>query len=132
MKLYLAGPMTGCSVDTMSGWRDQIVEDFARTAPNIECLSPLRGSMCEGERAEFYRDCWDIQQSDVVLANLENTTRVSIGTVMELMYARLLGKYVIAVLDERHDHLFVRECVCYRADTPAQAKAHIVTSFGGK
>ncbi len=114
----------------MNNWRDQAEAILNREC--FQCLSPLRGSMGAGERAEFYRDKWDIEHSDVILVNLSDSDRVSIGTVMEMMHAHDKGKYVVAVLDKRHDHLFTRECASYLAPTLEVAVAHIIESFGGK
>lgn len=99
---------------------------------SLGTLSPLRGSLVSGARAEFYRDWWDIQHADIVLVNLGATTHVSIGTVCEMMLAKALHKYVVAILDRRHDHLFTRECTSYRASDLDDAIQHIRSSFGGK
>lgn len=130
MRVYLAGGMTGCSPEQMGGWRDDATE--ALEAVGFQVLSPLRGSLgFAGERAEFYRDMWDIKKSDIVLSNLADTPRVSIGTVMEMQCAWDHHKYVVAILDERHDHMFTREVTSYRADNLGQALAHIIESFKG-
>ena len=129
MIVYLAGPMTGCSEAAMSQWRDDVQH---RLSADFTILSPLRGNMVNGDRAEFYRDWWDINKADLLLVYLGQSTCVSIGTVCEMMLAKALGKYVVAVLDSRHDHLFTRECTSYRAPTLSVALEHIRTSFGGK
>lgn len=130
MIVYLAGPMTGCTCGVMSEWREKAAKRLKQAGFRV--LSPLRAGGVElvGARAEFYRDCHDIRNCDIVLVNLGDTSRVSIGTVMEMMQAYLQGKYIVAVLDDVHDHLFTREVTSYRAASLLLAVDHIVDSFG--
>jgi nucleoside 2-deoxyribosyltransferase len=64
----------------------------------------------------FARDKWMVQQADIILADLSPSgDRVSIGTMMEIAWANLLGKMVIVVLPDGniHDHLFVLEAATH-------------------
>ena len=129
MRVYLAGGMTDCTMEEMTGWRN-IATSTLKDA-GFEVLSPLRGTMgAAGERAEFYRDMWDIKNCDVVLAYLAETRERSIGTLMEIQAAWDHQKYIVAVLDDRHDHMFTREETSYRAVDLIDALGHIVESFG--
>ena len=65
--------------------------------------------------AIFERDKWMVQQCDIVYCNLttipkDQTPRVSIGAMMEIAWASLLGKHtVLAVNHEIYNHAFVKE-----------------------
>jgi nucleoside 2-deoxyribosyltransferase len=61
--------------------------------------------------AIFGRDQWMVQQCDIILADLLDSTRVSIGTMYELAWASILGKHTLVIMDEDnlHQHSFVLE-----------------------
>lgn len=61
--------------------------------------------------AIYERDKWMVSQSDVVYVNLTGMERNSIGCMMELAWASLLGKHTIVVMekDNPHRHAFVLE-----------------------
>lgn len=122
--VYLAGPITGLSYGQTVDWR----EDFASRLPNwIIPLSPMRGKAYlkhEAEIADKYddavmstakaittRDRWDVQRSDVMVANLLGAERVSIGTMIELGWADSARVPIVLVMEERnpHNHAIVRE-----------------------
>jgi nucleoside 2-deoxyribosyltransferase len=127
--VYLAGPITGCTNDEMQNWRLDVTDRLRLHSFRI--LNPCRPGVKGDEQAQFHRDCQDVRMSDIVLANLGDTKIVSIGTVMELMHAHDHGKHVVAIVDERHDHLFVRNCLSKRAADLPNALWHIIESYGG-
>lgn len=53
-----------------------------------------------------------VQNSQVIFVNLIDTTMVSIGSIMELAWADLLGIHSVVVLQEHniHRHPFVVDC----------------------
>lgn len=57
----------------------------------------------------FGRDIFDVRQCDVLLANFEGASKLSIGTCMEIQRGFDLGKYVLTVLEpgSLHDHPFI-------------------------
>lgn len=122
MKVYLAGPITGCTYDGAVEWRDEL--GWRGETSQWELVSPMRGkavfapaaldepltSTFDDDGAAVARDLWDIRRADVVLVNLLGAERVSIGTMCELGYAHALGKLIVVVLEDAdviHDHLFV-------------------------
>lgn len=125
MKVYLAGPIDGLTHDETVGWRFDVsnrLEDLGYT-----CFSPMRGKGYLKDAGVLYgsydafpmstaqglfrRDCWDVSQADVVLANLDDAKKVSIGSCMEIMRAYDLGKYIVTVMKpgDLHDHPFIRQ-----------------------
>lgn len=135
--VYLAGPITGLSFDNCINWR----EWFIRGLPSqIVGLSPLRGKdYLEGEeevkhqyadwvlsteRGLTTRDYNDVKRSELIVANLFGAKTVSIGTVMEIAWARAMQKPVILIMEKEgnlHDHPMIRDSVGYRVETLDEA-----------
>ena len=146
-KVYLSGPITGLTYgEARYGWR----EDFESllVATDIEVLSPMRheGHLAEikGPLDKHYpthlfshakmivaKDYLDIERSDIVVANFMGATKVSIGTINEMGYARKAGKPIIVIMEDEgnvHDHPFVRENAAVVVNNLEDA-ATIVTSL---
>lgn len=140
-KVYLAGPITGLDYDGAQDWR-RAAEEFL-AAWDIEGMSPMRGKKYleavgiieatsygqpDGEWALSSasgftsRDHGDCMKADVILANFEGATRVSIGTVLEVAWAHAYRKQLIVVMDENnvHWHAMIRELAGYVVPTLAQ------------
>lgn len=94
MRVYLAGPINGCSDEEAFGWRR---EATAKLSPSCEILDPMardyRGSEVGNEAQIVEGDKADIDSADVVLIN---ALRSSWGTAMEVLYAYDRKKRVIA------------------------------------
>ena len=117
-KVYLAGPITGGSYGGVTGWRDEIKRILGDV--NIIGFSPMRHKeylLKEKEIADNYnqhymstitainiRDCNDVKTSDAILVNFIGATKVSIGTVMEIAWARAFGIPVIIAIDDQNVH----------------------------
>ena len=101
MRVYLCGPMTGCTDEEAGGWRkaaaarlseygivslDPMDRDYRHTKYDDDPESVLPDLVEE--------DKIDIEMSDVVLVNY---TKVSVGTSMEIMLAWQRAKRVIVV-----------------------------------
>lgn len=124
--VYLSGPISGETYeDARFGWRKYVAD---RMSPGIRVLSPMRheghlaeiAGTLEKEYPEHFfsqprvlveKDYLDIQRSDIMLVNLLDAKRVSIGSMVEIGMAYALGRKVIVVLDkgDMHDHPFVTE-----------------------
>jgi nucleoside 2-deoxyribosyltransferase len=125
MKIYLAGPITGKSFDeVINRYREKtsMLVDFG-----YEVLSPMtaKGGLkgvsafvstgqdgpVANDHSIFERDRWMVSQADVVLADLSNAVRVSIGTTMELAWASYLNKHTVLVMQygNVHDHAFIKQ-----------------------
>jgi len=136
--LYLCGPITGTTFTESTTWRDLVSGELK--ASGIDCLSPLRGKdylkdlgVLEQQYLDFplstgkaivHRDRWDVMRADAVLANFLDASRVSIGSVMEIAWANMMHKPVIAVMEKTgnpHDHAFLLEAVSVRVETLQEA-----------
>lgn len=126
-KVYLAGPITGSSYEEVTDWRETTKEHLKlmseKSVQPIVGYSPMRGKAYlskEDKICDSYedttmssvkginiRDFNDCKTSDVVLVNLLGATRVSIGTVMEIAWARAFKIPIVIVMEKEgnlHDH----------------------------
>lgn len=84
-KVYLAGPMDGCTEDECHGWRDT----FSKAHPDLGCLDPTVRSYTDPFGDKEYitlveADLDDIRKADALLAYVWKTSG---GTSMELVWA---------------------------------------------
>jgi nucleoside 2-deoxyribosyltransferase len=143
--VYLAGPITGCSFGEAVDWR----EEFAEALPvNIVGMSPMRGKdylkhldeipcdcdeigILSGPKAVVTRDYNDCTRCDCIVVNLLGAERVSIGTVMEIAWAKAFDVPVVLVMEKEgniHDHIMIQECCGFRTDNLESARS-IVTAI---
>jgi hypothetical protein len=85
-RVYLGGPINGCTDDEAHGWRQKFVEKLQ--APHFECIDPMRRDY-RGREDECYQeiidgDLADIDVSDVVVLY---KWQISEGTAQEGFYA---------------------------------------------
>lgn len=94
MRIYLAGPINGCTDAQATGWREQA----KALLEGHDLLDPMsrdyRGIEAENVAAIVESDKEDIDQSDVLLMYFE---RPSVGTSMEVLYAWERFKIIIVV-----------------------------------
>jgi nucleoside 2-deoxyribosyltransferase len=126
MNIYLAGPIAGCTYKGATDWRKKFAERALELGYNVyspmrgkEFLSRIRRLRTHGydnptstDKALVRRDSFDVERADVVLANLLGAERVSIGTMFELAWGYMLGKFVLVVMahdDKLHSHAFVEQ-----------------------
>lgn len=122
--IYLAGPISGLSWSEASSWR---VRASYLLAP-LRVLDPLRGKEFLFEEKVLkhsyedlhplvsaenivQRDLEDVRNCQAVLVNFLGARQVSIGTCVEIGYAKALGKEVVTVLDQSnpHNHPFITQ-----------------------
>ncbi len=137
LKMYLAGPITGCSYGECTDWREYV----ANQLPEIECLSPMRAKKyLEGHanifkcyqgddwfkkamssaRGIMSRDHWDCKRCDILFVNFADAKSVSIGTCMEVAWC-YGEKPIVAVVDNWHDHAMINEAITHPAPSVEQA-----------
>lgn len=95
MKVYLAGPIQGCTDEQCKAWREHVktllpdtLDPMSRDYRGIELESFVE--IVEGDKA-------DIDESDVVLVNFPSP---SAGTCMEMIYAWERHKKVVVVIPQ--------------------------------
>jgi len=118
MKVYLAGPITGYDYGTVTSWRDDVKDHLKEHG--IQGYSPMRGksylskeemiadsysdytmSSITGINVRDYNDC---KTSDAILVNLLGASKVSIGTVMEIAWARAFQIPVVIIMGKGNIH----------------------------
>ena len=147
--VYLAGPISGCSYNGCTEWRDGATAVLRQNG--IIGLSPMRAkdylaglesissdgkdyahmSVLSLPRGVTTRDRYDTQRSNVVLMNLLGTTKVSIGSMIELGWADSARVPVVLVMEESgnvHEHMMVSEVIGYRVTT-IQDAIHVCKSI---
>ena len=127
--VYLAGGISGLTYDEAVAWRTEVKQ---KVGPNIKTLSPMRGKENLGTavgnptlkdkyeenpltsaKGINQRDYFDVKRSDVLFVNLLGAKQVSIGTVMEVAWARAFEIPVVLVMEEGNIHthsMFLYPC----------------------
>lgn len=122
--VYLAGPITGQTLEGAKDWRAIAREYLA--AFGVHTYDPLRGkaylNSIIGENGTYgdqydtvhpmssghgitHRDRWDVRRADLVFVNLVPAPeKVSIGTVMEIAWADAAGVYTLVAMEEANIH----------------------------
>lgn len=132
--VYLSGPISGCIFRQCTSWRNYVTKELEKSPYLFKCFSPLRGKemlhkigVIEDKSVQsgnftgmdklkttdqfiMTRDFYDTINCDAVFVNLLRTTRVSIGTVMEIAWAFERRKPIILCmeLENIHDHPMIR------------------------
>jgi nucleoside 2-deoxyribosyltransferase len=96
MKVYLCGPINGCTDNEAKGWRESAKELLT----NCEVYDPMvrdyRGRELEPGIAKeiVENDKLDVQACDALLVMYE---KPSVGTSMEVLFAHQLAKLIVLV-----------------------------------
>ena len=146
-KVYLCGPIRGLSYDEAIGWRNKTREKLGPLG--FECLSPMRNKQLISSEEKitdsydnlsggyssheiFARDRFDVSQSDIILANFLNRKVTIIGSLFEIAWGYLLGKYIVVVVqkDSIYHHPFIREAASAMFEDLDEAVDYIAATFG--
>lgn len=130
IKVYLAGPMSGIT-PRQQQQRDEecidtIHDKLSTKKLEFKFFSPMRGKnsslTSEGiygphnresgewlDRYIYERDRRDVENCDVIFVRLDGARTVSIGTVSEIAWAKLLRKLIVIVMEpgNPHEHTFI-------------------------
>ncbi len=137
--IYLAGPMEHVSIEDAKGWRTIATETFDRHnwlngERTIVTLDPTRRVHSFEPRYMkriFELDMRDINESDLILANLDNPKVAKHGTAMEVFYASyVLRKPVVAFkADASTIHPFFESLVTEWRSTVDKACETIINEY---
>jgi nucleoside 2-deoxyribosyltransferase len=89
-KVYLCGPINGCTDDEANWWRKNIKDYCIRSIDPM--IRDYRGKEHQDYREIVDLDKRDVRKCDVVLVNY---VKPSVGTSMEVFYAWTIGKPVV-------------------------------------
>jgi nucleoside 2-deoxyribosyltransferase len=130
--IYLAGPMEHVSIEDAKGWRDIATKLLQQADQKV--LDPTRrvhDFQPKYMKRIFELDLRDIQESDLILVNLDNPTVAKHGTAMEVFYASyVLRKPVVAFkADASTIHPFFESLVTEWRSTVDKACETIITEY---
>jgi nucleoside 2-deoxyribosyltransferase len=128
--VYTAGPITGCDYNGCTEWREWVKNNVDG---QIATISPMRGKQFIKERSGYgigvsplasvkginTRDYFDVQRCDAVFVNFRGASKISIGTVMEIAWARAFNKPVVCVMEKNniHNHSMLNYACGYIVET---------------
>ena len=124
MRCYLAGFICGTKLEECSSWRKRIRMHFAQKSwDDLIFFDPMNGQAIStittdglkssvDPQALFHRDYRAIQESDLIIVNLNTfgETRTPTGTICEIALAWEMKKPIIIITDEMQykAHPFLR------------------------
>jgi nucleoside 2-deoxyribosyltransferase len=93
MKVYLCGPINGCTDEECKDWREEAKRHCAET------IDPMVRDY-RGRETECYREIVELDKRDVDSCDalLVNHPKPSVGTAMEILYAWERGKRIVVVV----------------------------------
>lgn len=147
--VYMAGPITGLNFKGATDWRHYVADELAKAG--IKALSPLRGKeylaslpilsghgkeyahmgVLSSSRGVMTRDRFDATRCDVLLANLLDYPKVSIGTTMEIAWADQKRTPIVCAMEESgnpHEHMMINEAIGFRVPTLDEA-IHVIKAI---
>lgn len=94
MKVYLCGPINGCTDAEASNWREEVKVHFPKA------IDPMKRDY-RGVEDTAYREIVDLDKRDVQNADaiLVNYIKPSVGTSMEVFFAWTIGKPIVVWCD---------------------------------
>lgn len=94
MKIYLCGPINGCTDEECKDWREEVKRHFSTD----QCVDPMRRDY-RGREAECVKELVELDKIDVLMSDmiLVNYDKPSVGTSMEVLYAHMHQKYILVV-----------------------------------
>jgi len=147
MIVYLGGPIRGLAYDSAIAWRVEAEKKLGENG--FICLSPMRnkelikteekitdsydGLKGYSSKDIFNRDKFDIFQSDILLFNFLSHKVSIIGSLFELAWGHLLGKYCVLVVSDESiyaKHPFIRESASIVFSKMEDAVDYIVKCYG--
>lgn len=132
--IYLAGGMTGCSLDEQKDWRVNVESSIKYDYAYEYNFKPvffnpvIRYNMVnpshKTEREPFDYDLYNLRKSDLVIVNFNKPD--SLGTAMELAIAHELRIPVVALNENGYElHPWLVECTTRICDTIDELIAHV-------
>jgi len=99
IKIYIAGKVSKESYFNTHYWRDAFCEELARKSGykiiNLDPTKYPKGFDENNAKLMFGRDCYMIQQADIVIVNL--TDDISVGGSQEMLIAKHYKKPLIGI-----------------------------------
>lgn len=143
LKIYLAHPMSGLHFKEINTYYKETRDPLKKLGYTV--FTPISGkaiAKVEGDckpcgykhpiitdKAILSRDMWMVNQADIVLMDLSEAKKVSIGCVAETAFAYVEGKHVVMVMekDNLHEHAFMLQMGNIIFETKDEAMEYLKT-----
>ena len=126
MKVYCGHQISGLTTKAVFDYYDKVSIDLRALGYTV--LSPMTAKEqfavhkddvfvpfgydgTASNHAIVERDCWMVQQADIIFMNLFGMTEKSVGCISETAWAHLLHKHVVMVMEKTNpnQHAFMKE-----------------------
>lgn len=132
-RIYLAGKMTGLTLEQMNSWREKVTEEFNKRTDKIQTLNPCHfynfeldpTTYTEHECKEF--DLWLVKNCNLVLFNLDYSN--SIGSAIELELASRVWNIPVIGFGKEKNHPWIELSLTKRCDDMEEAIDHIMNYY---
>lgn len=134
LKVYLAGKMSGLTLEEMDGWRVEATKQFNdKSFIPVHTINPVRfynfemnpNTYSEKEVRKF--DLHMVKASDVILVNLDFSD--SIGTAMEICMAYDVWDKPVVGFGKNKSHPWMELCISKRCETLEDAVDYIIDYY---
>lgn len=124
MKVYLVGPISGCTYKEAAGWRSTVTKAIEFYGYSV--FNPMTGKdhlkdedkiilsyedhlMSKGDHI-FQADLHRVRHSDILFCNFQDLKGYTIGSFFELGYGYALNKAIIVVATDKMivEHPFIK------------------------
>lgn len=108
-KIYLAGPLKDCTWEQKTEWRESFKRRFAGLFEFFDPMEFEGIAECTQTPKEMGEklvkmDVSYISKSDIIVANM---WKLSIGTIMELVYASIEQKTIFVICSKQFESLWL-------------------------
>lgn len=119
MRIYLAHPISGRSFNDIMHYYAIHLKELKKVGFNVIYPFIGEGFMRNETRikphgydthpiitnhAIYKRDIWNVERCDILLVDLRDAKRVSIGCVIELQHANSISKHTIVIMEKHNIH----------------------------
>ena len=130
--IYLAGKMSGLSIEEMSGWRNEFKFKFESITDKFHIASPtdfysFSEKKHKTEREVMDYDLWIVKNSTLIVVNLDYPN--SLGTAIELYEAYKHCGIPVIGFGTIENHPWIEECVTVKFDTMDEVIDHILEFY---
>lgn len=122
VKIYLCGKCTGLSIEEMTIWRNEIINEFVKRDCNFKIINPCdyyaseeffnenRISSFRQENTVREFDINAVKHSDIIIVNCENIN-TSVGSIFEIAIAKEYNIPIVAFNYNNKIHSWIDTCI---------------------
>lgn len=130
--IYLAGKMSGLSIEEMSQWRNDFKFKLNCFTDKFHIVSPTDYYSFEAKKHKTERevmdyDLWIVKNSTIIVVNLDHPN--SLGTAIELYEAYKYCNIPVIGFGTTTNHPWIEECVTVKFDTMDEVIDHVMEFY---